>query len=122
MDGRLWQKQPFGPQHCTDIKNDAYSGILPPVAEEAVILFSSSAIGDRSKEILAPAHVGVARPYRLLLKLTGAVSKGGQRLRTGMTIGRPTDSPMGCGSRLQYPSSLVSGTPSVHRANGRLFL
>nr|AAT99362.1 unknown [Sphingomonas sp. TFD44] len=63
-------------QYREAMKNGAWTGIPPLVPEDVVILSSSGAIRDRSKEILAPADIGVARLYRVFLRLADAIANG----------------------------------------------
>jgi phthalate 4,5-dioxygenase len=58
------------------MKNGSYSGLPALVPEDVVVLVSSGAIRDRSKENLAPADIAVARLYHVLLGLADTVGKG----------------------------------------------
>jgi phthalate 4,5-dioxygenase len=58
------------------MKKGAFTGIPPLVPEDVIVLSSSGAIRDRTRETLVPADVAVARLYRVFLRLADTVSKG----------------------------------------------
>jgi phenylpropionate dioxygenase-like ring-hydroxylating dioxygenase large terminal subunit len=60
------------------MRNGAYSGLPLFFPEDAAVLVSSGEIRDRSKEMLAPADVAIARLYRTLLSLARKVQQGAE--------------------------------------------
>jgi hypothetical protein len=78
-------------QNRAAMRNGAYSGLPNFFPEDAAVLVSSGAIRDRSKEILAPADVAIARLYRTLLNLVRAHEEGRDPtgLRSDLTRVRP---------------------------------
>ena len=58
------------------MRKGAYSGLPVFFPEDAAMLVSSGVIRDRSKEVLAPADVAIARLYRTLLALPRMLEKG----------------------------------------------
>ena len=58
------------------MKQGSFSGLPVFFPEDHAMLVSSGAIRDRSKEILAPADLAIARLYRVLLRLADTVARG----------------------------------------------
>jgi phthalate 4,5-dioxygenase len=58
------------------MRKGAYSGLPVFFPEDAAMLVSSGVIRDRSKEMLAPADIAIARLYRALLALPRMLAKG----------------------------------------------
>lgn len=58
------------------MKQGSFTGLPVFFPEDHAMLVSSGAIRDRSKEILAPADLAIARLYRVLLRLADTVGRG----------------------------------------------
>ena len=77
--------EPGGPGRHNNFRQDraamkqgSFTGLPVFFPEDHAMLVSSGAIRDRSKEILAPADLAIARLYRVLLRLADTVGKGEQ--------------------------------------------
>ena len=58
------------------MKSGSFTGLPLFFPEDHAVLVSSGAIRDRSKELLGPADVAIARLYRALLRLADEVGRG----------------------------------------------